>query len=76
MGLNCRSVKINLKIMISHGYSTGDVLPVVTDHGDADQSAAADRHRDEEGQPVGAAFWKHPRKHKTKQSGYPGSPFA
>lgn len=42
------------------GFCTGDVSPVVTDHGDTDQSAAADRHGDEEGQPVGAAVCKRP----------------
>lgn len=46
---------------------TGEVLPVVTNHSDADQSAAADGHRDEESQPVWAAFWKHPgEKNKNK----------
>lgn len=32
--------------------------PVVTHHGDTDEHAAADRHGDEEGQPVRTAPWK------------------
>lgn len=47
-----------LEILLGLWGAEDDVLPVVTDHGDTDQSAAADRHGDEEGQPVGAAFWK------------------
>ena len=37
------------------------VLPVVTDYSHTDQGTAADRHGDEEGQPMSTvkATWKH-----------------
>lgn len=51
-GLKITSSKV---LWIMHRW----FIPVVTDHGDTDQSAAADCHRDEKSQPVGAAFCKH-----------------
>lgn len=36
--------------------AAGKLLPVVADDNDTDECAAAHRHEDEEGQPVGAVF--------------------
>lgn len=42
-------------------WRKGAVIPVVTDHSDADQSAAANHHGDEEGEPVRASLCKQNR---------------
>lgn len=48
--------KINILFAKSTNVSLAQLLLVVEDDGDADQSAAADGHGDEEGQPMGAAL--------------------